>query len=158
MRRILVVSLVVVVVLLVVIGAGWIFARSSLPKIDGSVEIASLDGPVEIVRDADGVPHIFAETDRDAIFALGYVHAQDRLWQMEMNRRIGAGRLSEILGEQALPTDKFLRTLGTYRATKISWLSLEPRTQMLTEAYVAGINSWLAEGHTLPRGISAARL
>jgi penicillin G amidase len=150
MRRILIASLTVVVLMLVVIGAGWLYARSSLPQTTGSVEIAGLDGPVEIVRDADGVPHIFATTDPDAIFALGYVHAQDRLWQMEMNRRIGAGRLSEVLGEQALPADKFLRTLGTYRATEISWVSLEPRTQMLTEAYVAGINSWLSEGHTLP--------
>jgi penicillin amidase len=150
MRRILVASLAVVVVLLVIIGVGWLYVRSSLPQISGRIEIAGLDGPVEIVRDADGVPHIFATTDHDAIFALGYVHAQDRLWQMEMNRRIGAGRLSEILGEQALPTDKFLRTLGAYRATEASWSSLEPRTQMLTEAYVAGINSWLAEGHTLP--------
>jgi penicillin amidase len=107
----LLVSLAVVEVLLLVIGVGWLYARSSLPQINGSVELAGLDGPVEIVRDADGVPHIFATTDHDAIFALGYVHAQDRLWQMEMNRRIGAGRLSEILGEQALPTDKFLRTL-----------------------------------------------
>ena len=102
------------IILLVV--AGYLYLRSSLPKTEGTVVLSGLDGQIEIVRDTDGVPHIFASTDADAYFALGYVHAQDRLWQLEMNRRIGSGRLSEVLGEATLDIDKFLRTLGTYRA------------------------------------------
>jgi penicillin amidase len=72
------------------------------------------------------------------------------MWQMEMSRRTGAGRLSEVLGEAALPADKFLRTLGTHRAAAAAWPALAPRTQALLEAYAAGVNAWLAEGHTLP--------
>ena len=84
------------IILLVV--AGYLYLRSSLPKTEGTVVLSGLDGQIEIVRDTDGVPHIFASTDADAYFALGYVHAQDRLWQLEMNRRIGSGRLSVVVG------------------------------------------------------------
>ena len=76
-------------------------ARRSLPALDGVVTVAGISAPVEIVRDADAIPHIFAATKRDALFGLGYVHAQDRLWQMEFQRRIGHGRLSEIFGAAA---------------------------------------------------------
>ncbi|RME62871.1 MAG: penicillin acylase family protein, partial [Caldilineae bacterium] len=139
-----------VLVLVIVIAGGWFYLRTSLPRTSGTVQVSGLDGPVDIVRDADGVPHIFATTDRDAVFALGYVHAQDRLWQMEINRRVGAGRLSEILGEATLNTDKFLRTLGTYRAAEAAWPALSPEAQTIVQAYVDGVNAWLAEGHTLP--------
>ncbi len=105
---------------------------------------------MKIIRDAAGIPHIFASTDPDAFFALGYVHAQDRLWQMEMHRRIGAGRLSEIFGEKTLKTDQFLRTLGVYRAASKAWEYLNPRVQRMFEAYVQGINRWLQQGHVLP--------
>src|SRR3954467_4481033 len=101
-RRILIGLLVVVLVLVVVVAGGWLYARTSLPQATGTIKLAGLQGPVEIVRDASGVPHIFAQTDDDAIFALGYVHAQDRMWQMELSRRIGAGRLSEVLGPATL--------------------------------------------------------
>jgi len=112
--------------------------------------VAGLTEAVEIVRDADGVPHIFAETDADAFFGLGYVHAQDRMWQMEMSRRIGAGRLSEVMGERTLETDKFLRTLGVYRAVQSSWEAVDERTKNILEAYAAGVNAWLSEGNVLP--------
>ena len=112
--------------------------------------MAGLTEAVEIVRDADGVPHIFAETDADAFFGLGYVHAQDRMWQMEMSRRIGAGRLSEVMGERTLETDKFLRTLGVYRAVQSSWEAVDERTKNILEAYAAGVNAWLSEGNVLP--------
>ena len=88
----------------------WFYGTLSLPKTKGSIEIQGISS-VEIIRDAAGIPHIFASTDQDAFFALGYVHSQDRFWQMEMHRRIGAGRLSEIFGEKTLKTDQFLRTL-----------------------------------------------
>ncbi len=142
--------LTVVVLLLVVVIGGILFLRTSLPKTSGTVQLAGLERPVEIVRDEYGVPHIFAETDNDAFFALGYVHAQDRMWQMEFQRRVGAGRLSEILGEATLTTDKFLRTLGPYRAAETAWPALSDSTQAMFISYAAGVNAWLDEGYTLP--------
>jgi penicillin amidase len=96
------------------------------------------------------VPHIFATTDHDAIFALGYVHAQDRLWQLEMNRRIGNGRLAEVLGEPALAIDKYQRTMGYRRVSEQAWEYLSERGQATLQAYADGINGYLAEGKTLP--------
>ena len=122
---------VLLILLLLVSVGGFIYLRTSLPKTRGTVQMDGLDAAVEIVRDDAGVPHIFATTDHDAFFALGYVHAQDRMWQLELNRRTGAGRLSEVLGEPALRTDKFLRTLGVYRAAEMAWPQLQPRTRAL---------------------------
>ncbi len=151
MRRVLTIALIVLLALLIVIPlGGWLYLRTSLPKTSGTVTVAGLDGRVEIVRDADGVPHVFATTSDDAYFALGYVHAQDRLWQMEFHRRIGAGRLSEMLGDATLGTDKFMRTLGVYRMAQSAYEALDPSTTAIVDAYAAGVNAWLGEGHTLP--------
>ncbi len=151
MRRVLTIALIVLLALLIVVPlGGWLYLRTSLPKTSGTVNVAGLDGRVEIVRDADGVPHIFATTSDDAYFALGYVHAQDRMWQMEFNRRIGAGRLSEMLGDATLGTDKFMRTLGVYRMAQSAYEALDPSTTAIVDAYAAGVNAWLGEGHTLP--------
>src|SRR6476646_8364131 len=84
--------------------AAYGYLRQSLPRTQGEIIVAGLSQPVEILRDAYGIPHIYAASLEDAHFALGYVHAQDRLWQMEMSRRIAAGRLSEILGRAGLET------------------------------------------------------
>lgn len=130
--------------------AAYFWLRTSLPLVSGTVQVGGTDGPIEIIRDAEGVPHIYATTDHDAFYGLGYVHAQDRLWQMEMQRRIGAGRLSEILGEATLSIDKFQRTLGYYRAAQADLKIIEARSRQALEAYAAGINQWLSEGHTLP--------
>ena len=94
-----------------------------------SNKLEGLSGPVTVTRDQWGVPHIKASTDLDAFWAQGYVHAQDRLWQMELNRRTGAGRLSEILGDAALEQDKFLRTWGFYRAAQASESALSEHTR-----------------------------
>lgn len=151
MRRFLLGALVVIAVLLVLLPlGGYFWLRTSLPLTNGTVRVTGADGRIEIVRDADGVPHIFATTDHDAFYGLGYVHAQDRLWQMEMNRRIGAGRLSEILGEPTLSIDKFQRTMGYYRAAQADLAIIEPRSRQALEAYAAGVNQWLSEDHTLP--------
>ena len=107
----------------------WFYGTLSLPKTKGSIKIQGISSSVKIIRDAAGIPHIFASTDQDAFFALGYVHSQDRFWQMEMHRRIGAGRLSEIFGEKTLKTDQFLRTLGVYRTASKAWEHLSPPTQ-----------------------------
>src|SRR5262249_22600864 len=98
------------VILLVAIAAGAVYhyARRSLPVMNGTIEVTGISGEVEIVRDTDAIPHIFASTARDGLFGLGYVHAQDRLWQMEFQRRIGFGRLSEVFGAATVPQDRFL--------------------------------------------------
>src|SRR4026209_1066146 len=97
---------------------GYISLRRSLPRVDGTVKVTGLSAPIEIIRDADAIPHIIAATKLDGLFGLGYAHSQDRLWQMEFQRRIGHGRLSEVLGAATLPQDRFLRTLGFGRAAR----------------------------------------
>ena len=127
-----------------VLAAGYIWLRGSLPEIDGEVQLAGLKGPVEVIRDAHAVPHIYAESLEDAAFAMGFVHAQDRLWQMEFQRRVGAGRLSEIFGADSLAYDRFLRTLGVYRVAERTFKNLDAAAQNNLKAYSAGVNGFLA--------------
>ena len=127
----------------VAVAGAFFWLRGSLPEIDGVRALPGLAAPVEVVRDEHGIPHILAESEEDALFALGFVHAQDRMWQMEMNRRIGAGRLSEVLGSAALGTDRLLRVLGLHRRAKASLEHLGPGSRRRVDAYVAGVNSWL---------------
>ena len=115
----------------------------ALPSYDGAEEVAGLDATVEIVRDANAIPHIYASSPRDAAFAMGYVHAQDRLWQLEMQRRIGQARLAEVVGEPAIEPDKFLRTLGIYRVAERNFEMLAPEAQAIYEAYAKGVNAYL---------------
>lgn len=123
-------------------GLAW-YRQASLPVHEGSRSVPGLAAPVSIVRDAHAVPSIRAETEADALFALGYVHAQDRLWQIEFNRRIAQGRLAEILGPGALDTDRFLRTLGVHRAAQSIAANLDAETRALLDAYAAGVNAYL---------------
>ncbi len=109
--------------------------------------LQGLTSSVSITKDQWGVPHIRAKTDLDAFYAQGFIHAQDRLWQMELNRRIGAGRLSEILGSSALEQDKFLRTWGFYKAAETAYPALEPRSKATLEAYAAGVNAFITQGN-----------
>ncbi len=137
-----------VLLVLIVVGVGggggaYIWLRGSLPTIDGSISVSGISNPVEIVRDRNGIPHIYARSTIDAAFGLGFVHAQDRLWQMEMNRHIGAGRISEVVGEVALGNDKFLRTLGIYDAAEKTFANLDIETRASLEAYAAGVNQYL---------------
>jgi penicillin amidase len=119
----------------------------ALPSTAGTVAVRGLTAAVTIVRDRAGVPHVRAGSEADALFGLGYVHAQDRLWQMEFQRRLGAGRLSELLGPPALPTDRLFRTLGLHRAARQAWPSISPEARRLVDAYVAGINAFIASHH-----------
>ena len=109
--------------------------------------IQGASSSINVIRDQYGVPHIRAKTDLDAFFAQGYVHAQDRLWQMELNRRTGAGRLSEILGDAALGNDKFLRTWGFYRAAEASYPALSDQAKDILKAYAAGVNAFINQGN-----------
>lgn len=126
-------------------GAGtalW-YRSASQPQIDGTVVLPGVKAPVDIVRDAEGVPHIYAKSTDDAYFALGFVHAQDRLWQLELNRRIPAGRMAEILGPSAVDTDRFLRTLGVRRNAEKILANLSAKTRAGLDAYARGVNAYL---------------
>ncbi len=133
------------IVVAALLGVAVIVACS--PAALNTQAVRGLTAPVTIQKDQWGVPHIRAKTDLDAFYALGFSHAQDRLWQMELNRRTGAGRLSEVLGSAALDQDKFLRTWGFYRAAESAYAALEPRSKAILEAYVAGVNNVIAQGN-----------
>lgn len=135
-----------VVLLLAGLGGYW-YLRQSLPEYSGTVTVDGIFGDVDIVRDADAIPHIIASNRQDALFGLGYVHAQDRLWQMEFQRRIGHGRLSEVLGAAALPQDRFLRTVGFGRAARSAWQRLSVEARADINAYVAGVNAFISTHH-----------
>lgn len=137
------IALLAVVVVALVAAVLW-YRSQSLPGIEGKVTLTGLMAEVDIVRDAEGIPHIYAKSENDAYFALGYAHAQDRLWQLEMNRRIAAGRMAEILGPNAVDTDRFLRTLGVRRNAERILARLSPDTRASLEAYARGVNAWLA--------------
>ncbi|HET7866068.1 MAG TPA: penicillin acylase family protein, partial [Burkholderiaceae bacterium] len=129
--------------LLLAAAALWVYRQRVLPITHGSLAVAGAHAELRIERDRYGIPTIHAASLRDAIFGLGFVHAQDRLWQLETHRRIGAGRLAEALGPAALDTDRFLRALGVRRAAAAQWARLEPGDRALMEAYAAGINAFL---------------
>jgi penicillin amidase len=123
---------------------GVSFIRRPLPQTDGTLTAPGLCAPVEIVRDRWGVPHIYAENNADLFFAQGYVHAQDRLWQMELQRRTALGQLAEIFGSVALDSDRFLRVLGFGRVARGEALALgDPEREAVT-AYCRGVNAFLA--------------
>ena len=134
----------------VLLAGGYAYLRQSLPQTKGEIRLAGLGAPAEILRDRYGIPHIFAASMEDASFALGFVHAQDRLWQMEMSRRVAAGRLSEIVGAGGLETDRFLRTLGVRRSAEANLRNLDGETRKLLEAYAAGVNAFIASDPVLP--------
>ncbi|MFO0350004.1 MAG: penicillin acylase family protein [Alphaproteobacteria bacterium] len=125
--------------------------KGSVPQLSGTVEVEGPGAPVKIVRDRDGVPHIMAQSRDDALFGLGYVHAQDRLWQMEFQRRTVQGRLSEVAGAAAVLPDRYLRTLGLYRAAEASVSHLSPEALAAFRSYAAGVNAAIPRnGKPLP--------
>ncbi|MGE0658908.1 MAG: penicillin acylase family protein [Reyranellaceae bacterium] len=141
-----------VVVLAVLLAGAWFHMRSSLPDYDADLVVAGPAKPIQIVRDRNAVPHVFANSLEDALFGLGYVHAQDRLWQMELTRRLASGRLSELLpasllgisiGTPFLPVDRTMRTLGIRNRAEESYKALSPLMKTRLEAYAAGVNAWL---------------
>jgi len=125
----------------VAIGGGYVWLRGSLPVYSGTVALDGVGADVEIVRDRQAVPHIFARSRADAFFGLGYVHAQDRLWQLEMARRAGRARLAEAVGADGLATDKLVAALDLDRVAARSDARNDDSTRAAIRAYVAGINS-----------------
>ncbi len=131
-------------VLAAALGGGYLWLRTGLPTLEGQVALPGLSAETRVIRDADGVPHIFAATRRDALSALGYVHAQDRLFQMEMMRRLGRGRLSEAIGQPGLDGDRLMRTLGIAARAEQDFAALDDETRAELLAYAQGVNAFIA--------------
>ena len=144
LRRALAVGLVVV---LVAVGLGvasvaW-FTGRALPQTSGTLHLRGLQQPVTVIRDVAGIAHIRADNIHDLFMAQGFVHAQERMWQMEVWRHIAAGRLSELFGESQLDTDRFIRTLGWAQATQRDLAAVTPETRTILDSYAEGVNAWL---------------
>ncbi len=141
---------ILVVLLIFLIAGGFLFKNSLKPDYKGNLELTGLQNKVEVFYDDYGVPHIYAQTELDARRALGYVHAQDRLWQMELIRRIAAGRLSELFGERLIRTDKFFSGLGIEEASEKTIKNLDKNSEAykLAMAYLDGVNQFINIGAT----------
>ncbi len=132
-------------------GTYLLLTRQPTPQKNGTLHLRDLHEPVNIFTDSAGVPHIYAHNEDDLYFAQGYLHAQERLWQMELNRRLGAGRLSELFGTVALETDRFCRRLGMHRAAAAEVERLSEHDRRVLEAYANGVNAFIEHnGRKLP--------
>jgi len=142
---------ILIVLLLGLIAFAYFAARSALPQLDGNLAVKGLSAPVKVTRDRQGVPAIEAATLEDLFFAQGYVTAQDRLWQMDVMRRFGAGELSEILGEDTLKIDREQRILGLRAAATKSLTLAAQSNQSYFAAYARGVNAFIeAHQNSLP--------
>ena len=150
MKKFKKVLLIILAILGVLALAIFIFIQTLKPDYDGEFTMTSLHQEVQVYYDSYGIPHIYGKNEEDAFKALGYVHAQDRLWQMELLRRIGPGRLSEVFGKDMITTDKFLISLGIDDASAKTVASLDKNSETikLTQAYLDGINAFIDEGPT----------
>jgi penicillin amidase len=146
-RTRVVIGVVVAVSVLVAAGLGiGVFAvRRPWPQVEGTTNASGLLDEATIIRDHWGVPHVYASNSHDLFFTEGYAHAQDRFWQMEFNRRIGSGRLAEILGESALESDRFIRTVGWHRTAAAELDLLDGELRSALEAYAEGVNAYIAD-------------
>jgi penicillin amidase len=130
-------------IIVILAGAGTWFVRRPWPQISGTIAVSGLSEPVQVIRDKWGVPQIYAQNEHDLFFAQGYVHAQDRLWQMEVNRSIANGTISSLLGNAGLRTDRLVRTLGLRRAAEQSWAIASSDSRAILEAYASGVNAYI---------------
>ena len=128
----------------------WFDLCRSATEPSGTIQLIGLSSPARIHSDTFGIPHVFAANESDALRALGYLHASDRLWQMELFRRIATGRLSEVFGEPGLETDRFVRTLGTGQAATTAAAALSSGERRRIQAYVSGVNAYLSRRGPLP--------
>ncbi|MFD5464383.1 penicillin acylase family protein [Kitasatospora sp. NPDC127059] len=144
--------IVIVLVVLLVAGVGYggyrgvTAVRASFPEVDGTVKVAGLSAPVDVKRDANGIPQLYADTPEDLFRAQGYVQAQDRFWEMDVRRHITAGRLSEMFGDGQVDTDSFIRTMGWRQVAQKEYdTKLSPEAKKYLQAYSDGVNAWLGE-------------
>ncbi len=124
--------------------------QAALPDVTSTLHLPGLQQPVEICRDAWGIPHIRAENEHDAFFAQGFVTAQDRLWHMDYDRHRALGRWAEWAGPAALPEDRLMRTFRLARAARADWQVSSPAAQAMLESYTAGVNAFIATTRALP--------
>src|SRR6476660_1086227 len=141
--------LAVVVVLLVVVGLGvgavaWLTGRA-LPETSGTLRIPGLGATATVRRDVNGIAQIEATDPHDLFMAQGYVHAQERMWEMEVWRHISSGRLAGLFGPSTLSEDRFIRTLGWRQAAERDLAALSPDARAVIDAYAAGVNDWIAD-------------
>ena len=142
-----------IVVLLIIGSGGMLFYKNwvktntpkSFPQVNGEITLAGLDAPVSVYRDEMGIPHIYASSLHDLFMAQGYVHAQDRFWQMDAWRHIGSGELSSMFGESQVKTDAFLRTLGWKQIAEEEYAALNNESKAILDSYADGVNAYLAE-------------
>ncbi len=144
----------VAVTLFVLVLSYWFLSRSLVNYSEDFI-LAGIQAPVEIVRNSDSVPHIFGKSDEDVYFALGFAHAQDRLWQMTLMRRTAQGRLSEIFGNRTLGTDELMRRLDLYQLALDSVAAQDDATKAALVAYSAGVNAWITQVNSGARGRGA---
>ena len=147
---------IVTMIVLAIVGGFW-WLCGTLPQTDGELIVEEINTTLIILRDGDGVANIRAKSERDATFGLGFVHAQERFWQMELARRVGSGRLAEMLGARALPADRYFRTLGLAHVAEHNLAALSAETRNLLTAYAAGVNAYLTS-HDGPLAIELALL
>jgi penicillin amidase len=146
----------VLAALTVLVGVGlYFFLSRSLPDYSESFALSGVQGQIEIVRNTHNVPHIFAEHETDVFFGLGFAHAQDRLWQMQMLRRTAQGRLSEMFGRRTLRTDELMRRLDIYGLARSSVAAQDSQTQAALQSYADGVNAWLRQSNERARGRGA---
>ncbi|NNU80738.1 penicillin acylase family protein [Halovulum dunhuangense] len=133
---------------------GWYLSSHSLPDYDATWRLPGVEGEIEIVRDNYAVPHIFAGSDRDVLFGLGFAHAQDRLWQMTMTRRLAQGRLSELFGQETFEVDHLMRALDLYGVAQRTAARQSEEVGAQLQAYADGVNAWLelVQDEALGRG------
>ena len=136
---------VLVLLLALVGGGGYYWLRSALPQINGTISLAGAQGPIDIIRDENGVPTIKASSDADAAFALGFVHAQERLFQMDLQRRLATGQLSEVIGTATLDTDRQMREFGFRKDAVADLEHMSPEFRAVLQAYAAGVNAFIAQ-------------
>jgi penicillin amidase len=132
--------------------------RRPLPKVKGTIEVATLHGPVRVRRDRWGVPHVEADAREDLFFAQGYCHAQERLWQMDFYRRVVEGRVAEMAGEEGLAVDRLMRTLGIRRIARREEAELDPVLRAQLKRFCAGVNQAAADARALPFEMQVLRI
>ena len=143
--RIIIVLLVLVLILgVIAAGIGLWTVRRSFPQTDGTAQLVGLSANVEVIRDERGIPNIYADTQEDLFAALGYVHAQDRFYEMDFRRHVTSGRLSEMFGESQVDTDAFLRRLDWRGVAEIEYGQISAESRLALEAYADGINRFIA--------------
>jgi penicillin amidase len=145
------IALALLLVLVLIAGVGVV--RRSWPETSGELEIRGLEGEVEVIRDDHGIPQIYADSMHDLVLAQGFVHAQERFFEMDVRRHATAGRLAELFGEDALETDRVVRTLGWRQVAEQELTMLKPATRDLLDAYAEGVNAYLVD-----RGLSEISL